>query len=121
MEPSTAAAQRGVELIRGMGVKTARMDKGRAMRKSCYLSLLFAWVLWTHVERPSVDEWNATPGFENREKCLASLKEQVAVWDKGAKVTGTKTTLKDKTGAVTFLCLADTDDPRSDPRTKRKQ
>src|SRR5262245_51042307 len=54
--------------------------RGQLMKKSCYLAVLLAWVLWTRTQGPTADSWIGAPGFLNQEKCLASMKEKLDLW-----------------------------------------
>jgi hypothetical protein len=89
------------------------------MRKSCCLGLLIAWVMWIRTQAPGTDTWAGVAGHANRERCLASVKQQMDVWRqyKDAVFSDNAVTFTGNNTTFTYLCLPDTDDPR--PKRKR--
>jgi hypothetical protein len=88
------------------------------MKKSCYLAVLLAWVLWTRTQGPTVDSWVGAAGFLNQEKCLASMREKLDLWRqfKETKFASNAVTFTDTKTTMTYYCLRDTEDPRRKPK-----
>jgi hypothetical protein len=93
-------------------------SRDELMKKSCYLAIFLAWVLWTRTQGPTADSWVGAPGFLNQEKCLASMKEKLDLWRqfKDAKFTPNAVTFTDTKTTLTYYCLRDTEDPRRKPK-----
>ena len=93
------------------------------MKKYCYVAVLIAWVMWIRTQSPTADSWNALPGFENRQKCAANVKEKLAVWRqfKGAVIGNNSVTWPENNTTITYICLSDDDDPRRKPTPTAKQ
>lgn len=84
------------------------------MRNSCCWTLLLAWVLWTRTQAPAADSWIAAPGFPNKEKCEASIKDKLDLWRavKDAKFSKNSVTFTTNNSSMTYLCLPEAEDPR---------
>jgi hypothetical protein len=91
------------------------------MKKSCYLAVLLAWVLWTRTQGPTADSWTGASGFQNQEKCLANMKEKLDIWRqfRDAKFAGNAVTFTENKTTVTYYCLPESEDPRRKPPAKR--
>ncbi|HWO40450.1 MAG TPA: hypothetical protein VNO43_01450 [Candidatus Eisenbacteria bacterium] len=89
------------------------------MRKGCCFAAALAWVMWIRTQGPGTDSWSGVSGHPTRERCLASVRQQLDVWrqykdavfsENAVTFTGTNTTFS-------YFCLPETEDPR--PKGKR--
>ena len=88
------------------------------MKKCCYCLLLIGWVLWTRTQSPTRDGWNAVTGFNNREQCAGNMREKLNMWRqfRDAVFDDNSVTFTENSTTLTYVCLADTEDPRRKPK-----
>ena len=91
------------------------------MNRLHYLIILLAWVLWIRTQGPGVDDWTGLSGFANEQQCLVNLKEKMDTWKqfKDAKFGKNVVTFTDNNTAMTYQCLPDNQDPRSQGKRKK--
>ena len=91
------------------------------MKRSCLLSLLLAWVLWIQNQSPTAEDWTGLSGFASEEKCLANMKEKLDTWRqfKDAKFNKNSVTFTGNNATMVYLCLPDTEDPRTAIKPKK--
>ena len=86
---------------------------GSRLRRSCTLILL-AWIMWMHTEGPQTDSWTQLTGFATERQCQDSVADKLATWKhfNDAKFSGTSVAFSENKMSLTYLCLAENEDPR---------
>ena len=89
------------------------------MKISCWIVVL-AWILWIHNRGPGLDTWSSASGFASEKQCGDNVAEKLKIWRqfKDAQFNGTAVTFTESKMTITYLCLADTQDPRPIKRPK---
>jgi hypothetical protein len=90
------------------------------MKRAGYLIILLSWVLWTRTQGPAVDDWTGVAGFSTEQQCLANQKEKLDTWKqfKDAKFNKNTVVFTGNNTSMTYLCLPESQDPRTKPQTK---
>lgn len=92
------------------------------MKQACYLTLVFAWTLWTRTISQTSDTWSAAPGLPSQDKCLASAKDKLDMWRqfKDAKFEKNTVIFTSNNSSMSYVCLPENEDPRKPAKAPPK-
>jgi hypothetical protein len=81
--------------------------------KSCCLSFLIVWVLWTQTISTTNSYWTPIDRFESDRQCQRNLKKKVNSWRsrRDVNVGSNVVLLRKQDIAITYSCLPDNVDP----------
>jgi hypothetical protein len=83
------------------------------MRKSCCLSFLIVWVLWTETMSTTDSYWTPINRYESDRQCQRNLKKKVNSWRsrRNVNVGSNVVLLRKQNVAITYSCLPGNIDP----------